>query len=47
MAAEDPARGIWFAQEIHQLQQDKLVLQTRRELRQVRIRRLLLEEAEA
>ncbi|MDD6182071.1 MAG: hypothetical protein ACI33N_06195 [Desulfovibrionaceae bacterium] len=47
MAEEDPARGIWRAQEIHQLQEDRLVLQTRRTLRQVRIRRLLLEEADA
>ena len=46
MAKEDPARGIWFAQEIHRLQQEKLILQTRRDLRKVRIRRMMLEDSD-
>lgn len=41
MAREDPARGRFFAQEIHAMQQQKLVLQTRAELRRVRVRRIL------
>lgn len=40
LAAEDPAAGIFYAQDIHNLRQKKLMLMTRRELRQVRIRRL-------
>ncbi len=40
LAAEDPEAGVFYAQDIHKLRQEKLVLMTRRELRQVRIRRL-------
>lgn len=40
MAAEDPEQGVFFAAEIHALRQQKLVLQTRKELRAVRIRRI-------
>ncbi len=41
MAAEDPAKGIYFASDIHALRQEKLVLTTRKDLRHVRIRRIL------
>ena len=41
LAAEDPVAGVHYAQDIHGLRQQKLMLLTRRELRQVRIRRLL------
>ncbi len=40
LASEDPSAGIFHAQDIHKLRQEKLVLMTRKELRQVRIRRL-------
>ena len=43
LAAEDPAAGVFYAQDIHTLRQKKLMLMTRKELRQVRIRRLLAE----
>ncbi len=43
LAAEDPAAGLYYAQDIHKLRQEKLMLMTRRELRQVRIRRLAVE----
>ena len=46
MMAENPAKGVFFAQEIHALQKEKLVLQTRRELRKTRIRRLLFAAAQ-
>ena len=46
MAAEDPAAGRFHAQEIHALRQRKLMLETRRELRKVRIRRQLWEGGE-
>ncbi len=42
LAAEDPSAGVFYAQDIHELRQKKLMLMTRRELRQVRIRRLAL-----
>lgn len=41
LAAENPEAGRFHAQEIHVLRQRKLMLETRRELRRVRIRRLL------
>lgn len=41
LAAEDPANGVYHAQDIHSLRQQKLVLMTRKELRKVRIRRIL------
>lgn len=40
MASENPAQGIFCAAKIHELRQQKLVLQTRRELRAVKIRRI-------
>ena len=40
LVAEDPAQGVFYAQDIHNLRQQKLMLMTRRELRLVRIRRL-------
>ncbi len=46
LAAEDPAAGVFYAQDIHELRQKKLVLLTRKELRQVRIRRLAFQEYE-
>lgn len=46
MMAENPAKGVFFAQEIHALQKEKLVLQTRRELRKTHIRRLLFAAAQ-
>ncbi len=44
MAAEDPAAGRFHAQEIHDLRQRRLMLETRKELRKVRIRRRLQED---
>ncbi len=44
LATEDPAAGIFYAQDIHELRQKKLVLLTRKELRQVHIRRLAYAE---
>ncbi len=40
MLAEKPAEGIFYAAKLHTLRQDKLILQTRRDLRRVRLRRL-------
>lgn len=40
MGAEKPEQGVFFAAEIHAMRQQKLVLQTRKELRAVRIRRI-------
>lgn len=40
MLAEKPEQGVFFAAEIHAMRQQKMVLQTRRELRAVRIRRI-------
>lgn len=45
LAAEDPATGVFYAQDIHTLRQKKLILMTRRELRQTRIRRILAGQA--
>ncbi len=44
LAAEDPTSGVFYAQDIHNLRQEKLMLLTRKELRQVRIRRLAVGE---
>ena len=41
VARENPAKGVFFAQEIHTLRQQKLVLKTRQELRRTHIRRIL------
>lgn len=43
MAEENPSKGIYFAKEIHALRQEKLTLLTRKELRHVRMRRILYE----
>lgn len=40
--AEDPVRGIWFAQEIFAFQQEKLRLEVELELRRKKINRLRL-----
>ena len=41
-AAEDFTAGIFYPEKIHTLRQNKLVLETRKELRKVRIRRIEL-----
>ena len=41
VARENPAKGVFFAHEIHTLRQQKLVLKTRQELRRTHIRRIL------
>lgn len=46
MSREDPAAGIFFPAEIHELHQQKNMLETHREFRHVRMRRLRM-EAEA
>lgn len=40
--AENPARGVFFAREIHEARQRKLQLEVQKELRRVRINRLRL-----
>lgn len=45
LTAEDPATGVYYAQDIHNLRQQKLVLMTRKQLRQVRIRRIHYNES--
>ncbi len=45
LAAEDPQNGVNYAQDIHELRQKKMVLMTRRQLREVRIKRLLYSES--
>lgn len=42
MAAEDPARGIFHAAEIHRLQQDKLRLEVEMEFKRKKINRIRL-----
>ena len=42
MAAEDPAKGIFHAQEIHRLQQDKLRLDVEMEFKRKRNNRIRL-----
>lgn len=42
MAAEDPAAGVFFAQELHAARLDKMRLTTEIQLRRVRINRLRL-----
>ena len=44
LASENPESGIFHAGDIHTLRQQKLMLLTRRELRQVRIRRILYQQ---
>lgn len=43
MNREDPAEGIFFPAEIHELHQQKNMLETHKEFRRVRMRRLRLE----
>lgn len=43
MSREDAAREIFFPAEIHELHQQKNMLETHREFRRVRMRRLRLE----
>ena len=43
MSREDAARAIFFPAEIHELHQQKNMLETHREFRRVRMRRLRLE----
>lgn len=43
MSKEDPAKGIFFPAEIHELHQQKNMLETHKEFRRVRMRRLRLE----
>ncbi len=40
LTAEDPQSGVFYAQDIHNLRQKKMVLLTRKQLREVRIKRL-------
>ena len=44
MAKEDPEKKIFFAQEIHELIQQRNMLETHKEFRRVRIARLKYEE---
>ena len=44
MNREDPTAGIFFPAEIHELHQQKNMLETHKEFRRVRIRRLRMEE---
>jgi len=44
MEREDPLHGVAFAAEIHQMHQQKNMLETHKEFRRVRIRRLRLAE---
>ncbi len=44
MAKEDMEKKIFFAKEIHELTQERNMLETHREFRRVRIARLKLEE---
>ncbi len=46
LASEDPAAGVFHAQDIHKLRQEKLMLMTRKELRLTRIRRIIAENIE-
>lgn len=46
LAAEDTTTGVFYAQDIHSLRQQKLMLMTRKDLRKVRIRRLQYTESE-
>ncbi len=46
LIAEDPQSGVFYAQDIHELRQKKMVLLTRKQLREVRIRRILYNEQE-
>ncbi len=43
MGREDIARGIVFPQEIHELQQQKNMLETHKQYRRVRVRRLQMQ----
>lgn len=43
MSKENPAKGIFFPAEIHELHQQKNMLETHKEFRRVRMRRLRLE----
>ncbi len=45
LTAEDPQNGVNYAQDIHELRQKKMVLMTRKQLREVRIKRLLYSES--
>ncbi len=47
LAAEDPQSGLFYAQDIHNLRQEKMVLITRKQLREVRIRRIVYNEPDA
>ena len=47
MAEEDPAKGVFHAQEIHKLQQDKLRLDVEIEFKRKRINRIRLGIGEA
>lgn len=40
LSAENPSAGIYYAQDIHALRQEKLILRTRQELRRVRVRQM-------
>lgn len=46
MAREDPMHGIAFPAEIHELHQQKNMLETHKEFRRVRLRRLRFQENE-
>ena len=43
MGREDAAQGVFFPAEIHELHQQKNMLETHKEFRRVRMRRLRLE----
>lgn len=45
-SAESFEDGIFYAQEIHEQRQNKLILQTRKEFRAVHIRRLLYQKSQ-
>ncbi|MCH5276714.1 MAG: hypothetical protein J1E80_02645 [Desulfovibrionaceae bacterium] len=45
MAREDPMHGVAFPAEIHELHQQKNMLETHKEFRKVRIRRLRFQES--
>ena len=45
LAAEDPARGMFYASEIHELQQDKLRMEVELEFHRRKLARLEMEES--
>ena len=47
MESEDMARGVFFPAQIHELHQQKNMLETHRQYRRVRISRLKLQNGES